>query len=341
MFTLHRRIIAIVLALALMFCLSATVYATSNIDTNDQNTSRESSINWWEVGWVLLTDYAERLINLDGSSQYTSTWAYLVSPSIEYNTGDTHNEFYFRPQVTNSVGTIRMHGHRVIFVDIFADINLILSDASGDTVSSAVTETNQYMFYTKTSSDAAGKWKAQYVSSQTYKWQLYYAHYYNANNRAGLPEVEDNFYFGDNNRVYQFSTANNPQKRSVAPAVVDMTMLNNQFVNPADGNNVDYLKDFDAGDVINFSDTIIDIDYNSAENATTFYFTEDTHDELIGWKFMGDLTTDYSIGDTLDLTFEVMNIETYKDITFESLDYFEEVFAREDGTPYPNIDNYQ
>ena len=44
---------------------------------------------------------------------------------------------------------MRMHGHRVIFVDIFAKINLILSDANNDTVSSAVTETNQYMFYDK------------------------------------------------------------------------------------------------------------------------------------------------------------------------------------------------
>lgn len=29
---------------------------------------------------------------------------------------------------------MRMHGHRVIFVDIFAKINLILSDANNDTV---------------------------------------------------------------------------------------------------------------------------------------------------------------------------------------------------------------
>lgn len=336
----HRRIIAIVLVLSLILCLNTTAFATCNVETNNQNSTKASDVNWWEVGWVLLTDLAEKLINLDGSSQYTSTWAYLVSPSIEYNTGNTHNEFYFRPQVNNSVGTIRMHGHRVIFVDIFADINLVLSDASGDTVSSTVAETNQYMFYTKANGDTSGRWKAQYISSQTYKWQLYYAHYYNANTRAELPNVEGNFYFGDNNRVYQFSTLNNVHKRSIAPAVVDITQLNNQFINPSDGKNVDYLKDFDAGDFVNFSDTIVDISYDSIENATTFYFTEDVHDENIGWKFRGDLTNEYSIGDTVNLEFEVMNIGTYEDITFESLDYFEEAFARDAGMPYPNIEDY-
>ena len=43
----------------------------------------------------------------------------LFHPSIEYNTGDDMGpEVYFRPEVDNSVGSIRMHGHRIIFVDI-------------------------------------------------------------------------------------------------------------------------------------------------------------------------------------------------------------------------------
>ena len=37
---------------------------------------------------------------------------------IEFNTGEMGNEVYFKPEVNNSVGSMRMHGHRVIFVDI-------------------------------------------------------------------------------------------------------------------------------------------------------------------------------------------------------------------------------
>ena len=114
-----------------------------------QTNESERKVNWWQVGWKVLSDYFEKLIDLDGQSVKDSNWAYLVSPSIEFNTGEMGNEVYFKPEVNNSVGSMRMHGHRVIFVDIFAKINLILSDANNDTVSSAVTETNQYMFYDK------------------------------------------------------------------------------------------------------------------------------------------------------------------------------------------------
>ena len=150
-------------------------------------------MNWWKIGWIILSDYVEKLIDLDGQSEKDSSWAYLVSPSIEYNTGDMGPEVYFRPEVDNSVGSIRMHGHRIIFVDIFTQIALILSDASGDTVSQATTGTNQYMFYTKKAGDSSGTWKAQFVSTETYKWQLYYAHYYNANARSSVPMTEDGF----------------------------------------------------------------------------------------------------------------------------------------------------
>ena len=43
---------------------------------------------------------------------------------------------------------------------------------------------------------------------------------------------------------------------------------------------VDYLKDFNAGDQVHFSDIIIDISYDATEDATTFlFFTEDTYEE--------------------------------------------------------------
>ena len=336
-----RKFVAITLIISMCFCGKTTAFAADNINVVAVDTERASSINWWEIGWIILSDYVERLINLDGQSVKDNNWAYLVSPSVEYNTGDMGPELYFRPQVNNSVGTIRMHGHRVIFVDIFSQLALILSDASGDTVSQATTGTNQYMFYTKSSSDVSGRWKAQFISTQTYKWQLYYAHYYNANSSATLPLVEDNFYFGSNNRVYQFSDNNWVNARTVAPDVLNMTQLNDQFMNLADGMTVDYLKDFSAGDAITFSDTIVDIVYNNTENATTFYFMENTSGEKIGWKFDGNLTDEYSSGDVLSLQFEVLNVAKYQDITFESLDYFEAAYSHEPGKPYPNILDYQ
>lgn len=323
---LTRKIVALTLSLVMCISFSNTTFAYAD-NENISSSAEASKVNWWKIGWIILSDYVEKLIDLDGQSEKDSSWAYLVSPSIEYNTGDMGPEVYFRPEVDNSVGSIRMHGHRIIFVDIFTQIALILSDASGDTVSQATTGTNQYMFYTKKAGDSSGTWKAQFVSTETYKWQLYYAHYYNANARSSVPMTEDGFYFGDNNRVYQFSVAESYRLNSLPPEVVDMTQLNAQFINPADGKTVDYLKDFNAGDQVHFSDIIIDISYDATEDATTFYFTEDTYEENIGWKFAGNLLDQYSAGDVLNLTFDVLNVGNYQGITFESLDYFEAAYS--------------
>ena len=337
---LTRKIVALTLSLVMCISFSNTTFAYAD-NENISSSAEASKVNWWKIGWIILSDYVEKLIDLDGQSEKDSSWAYLVSPSIEYNTGDMGPEVYFRPEVDNSVGSIRMHGHRIIFVDIFTQIALILSDASGDTVSQATTGTNQYMFYTKKAGDSSGTWKAQFVSTETYKWQLYYAHYYNANARSSVPMTEDGFYFGDNNRVYQFSVAESYRLNSLPPEVVDMTQLNAQFINPADGKTVDYLKDFNAGDQVHFSDIIIDISYDATEDATTFYFTEDTYEENIGWKFAGNLLDQYSAGDVLNLTFDVLNVGNYQGITFESLDNFEAAYAHNNGAAYPNIQDYQ
>ena len=142
---IFKKVISLALIGTLCIGASTTTFASelspeAKAEATQTNES-ERKVNWWQVGWKVLSDYFEKLIDLDGQSVKDSNWAYLVSPSIEFNTGEMGNEVYFKPEVNNSVGSMRMHGHRVIFVDIFAKINLILSDANNDTVSSAVTET--------------------------------------------------------------------------------------------------------------------------------------------------------------------------------------------------------
>lgn len=249
-----------------------------------------------------------------------------------------------------------MHAHRTIFVDVFAKMNLILSDANNRTVKSAVTSTNQYMFYDKLYSDANGHWKAQFVSNETYKWQCYYAHYfkdgttrtYSINNNSQKPTEEDGFYFAPNNRVFQFSE--NSIQSSKAQVLsntakiqsnLSLTALNNQFINPSDGKQVDYLKDFVVGDTLNFVDNIVDIKYNTDENSTSFFFYENTSDTNIEWKFNGDLTNEYCVGDYLNLKFNVVKTGEFNGVEFESLDYFEEALNHESGQEFPNIVNYQ
>ncbi len=117
---IFKKVISLALIGTLCIGASTTTFASelspeAKAEATQTNES-ERKVNWWQVGWKVLSDYFEKLIDLDGQSVKDSNWAYLVSPSIEFNTGEMGNEVYFKPEVNNSVGSMRMHGHRVILL---------------------------------------------------------------------------------------------------------------------------------------------------------------------------------------------------------------------------------
>lgn len=95
---LTRKIVALTLSLVMCISFSNTTFAYAD-NENISSSAEASKVNWWKIGWIILSDYVEKLIDLDGQSEKDSSWAYLVSPSIEYNTGDMGPEVYFRPEV--------------------------------------------------------------------------------------------------------------------------------------------------------------------------------------------------------------------------------------------------
>lgn len=62
-------------------------------------------------------------------------------------------EFYMRPQVSSRVTSFEMHAHRANPVDFGANIVLALSKTSGKRVINKTVGTNQYVSYTRSSSD--------------------------------------------------------------------------------------------------------------------------------------------------------------------------------------------
>lgn len=147
-------------------------------------------------------------------------------------------------------------------------------------------------------------------------------------------------YFGSNNRMFWYSTAVNPvtaQRNANKTAILNMEALNAQFMDN-EGKLVDYLRDYDAGDAVRFSDTIRRIEYNVSEDITTFYFF--LGDEWLGWPFSGDYRSQYSVGSPLNLSFQVVSIGRYGTYQFESLDYFEQVFAGEKTGTIPSLEGY-
>lgn len=66
-------------------------------------------------------------------------------------------------------------------------------------------------------------------------------------------------------------------------------------------------------------DTITNLSYNSEKDFT--YFTFSTSDGDVDWKFAGDLTGQYHVGDEIKLKLKVAEMCKSSDIQFEILDY--------------------
>lgn len=117
------------------------------------------AVNWWQVGWIVANNVIDRVVNLDGQSSNDQYSTYMVSPSIVFNNGTNGGEFYMRPQVSSRVTSFEMHAHRANPVDFGANIVLALSTTSGKRVINKTVGTNQYVSYTRSSSDGTGTWE--------------------------------------------------------------------------------------------------------------------------------------------------------------------------------------
>ena len=76
---LTRKIVALTLSLVMCISFSNTTFAYAD-NENISSSAEASKVNWWKIGWIILSDYVEKLIDLDGQSEKDSSWAYLVSP---------------------------------------------------------------------------------------------------------------------------------------------------------------------------------------------------------------------------------------------------------------------
>lgn len=277
------------------------------------------AVNWWQVGWIVANNVIDRVVNLDGQSSNDQYSTYMVSPSIVFNNGTNGGEFYMRPQVSNRVTSFEMHAHRANPVDFGANIVLALSTTSGKRVINKTVGTNQYVSYTRSSSDGTGTWDARFTEDDSGKnWQCYYRQYYG--NGRSLPTIIDvpntNLidYLANDGTTFRYN-ANPDQPRTTKAPTLDIKQLNNQFYDEKSGISVDYLRDYNTGDDIIFEDIIDKIQFNPNENNTSLFFLLDN--EYIEWKFNGNITNKYKKEDRINLHFKVITVKQYKGITFE------------------------
>lgn len=341
-----KSLCSIALVMILVFSGVQTASAVAMDDSGGNNATvlrvDTRAIDWKKYGWLIVkygSGGIEKLITLDGQTVVNGNYAYLVSPTIHFNFGDTRNEFYFRPNVTTGVGSMTMHGHRTIGVDVFSKISLTLSDANGVTVANGANTSNQYLAYTPKGHNSKGSWKASYQTGETKDWQCYYTQY--AKTRLGYVDTENGFYFTNDGYVYSFSSEDVKKRQANgSDAILNLNALNDQFVS-SNGKTVDYLKDYQVGDSVRFSDRIASIEYSPERNATSIGLNLINEGKKITWMFNGDLRSEYTVGDDLQLTFHVVGLTASEDVQFSTLDYFKAANESDAFGLYPHIEDYR
>lgn len=356
-----------VTALALLSLVSVPAGAetknavpVSSICTNAENASKNGDkfsigIPWTTIGWQLFKNggrYIERQIKLDGSTKVSSDQIYLVSPSINYNSGNIGPEFYFRPNIRSNAH-IYMHGHRLFALDVFAITSLILSDAKGNTVTSLNAGSNQYLEYNVSASDPKGSWKAQYITNSPTTWQNYFRAYLGNQNKSKTQVDEfGNITFYDKNKRFFVGNSDeihNTMKRANSHRmpldyILTIDELENQF-HDSRGRIVDQMNDYMPGDIVKVSSPIAEVSFDPTLQATAFRFqlsnnSSNAPKNMIVWYFNGDLTQLYRAGDTPVFTFKVKQIADSNGTIFEGLDYFEDAFNLQRAGIYPDLFKY-
>ncbi|WP_278802927.1 hypothetical protein [Bifidobacterium pullorum] len=310
------------------------------------STTASAAINWWKVGWIVVSNAINPIVDiavdLDGASYNNQYSAELISPSVLFNVDNT-GRFYFQPEVDSRVTSFEMHAHRANPLDFGANITISLERPNGSVAVNKSVGTNQYISYTRKSGDVNGTWRAIYTENSMTNWQCYYRHYYgNARSSVRTYEFTDSegltIYTDPNiNRVFRFRE-DPDSARPVGDAALTLNQLYDQFIDVSSGQSVDYLRDYDAGDMIDVAVIPQSIIYDSKEDCTSFAFP--LNEELIEWKFDGDLTDSFDAGKVINFTFQVVSVGSYGNTNFESLDIIENSVAAVNNSKYPSIARY-
>lgn len=125
----------------------------------------------------------------------------------------------------------------------------------------------------------------------------------------------------------------NAPRRDLGP--LTMRELEEQSFDSELGEFVYDFKNYDVGDVVHFRDKIVRLEYDRKEDVTYFAFVSAYEaDRVVEWPFRGNLTSQYKVGDLIDLYFRVV----YDQKPFETLDYLK--YGMTHGGKAPAINQY-
>lgn len=278
---------------------------------------------------------------------------------VQSNTGDQ----YFNKEVGASVKVRINLGKSNMNLDCFAQTTplqmffaklsvILLSPDGSETLINRTVTHNQHSYYSTKA--PYGIYTLLFVDQDKTKWDCYYTltdYNYGLTSSTNTLSSETVSIATNNNELASGIIDVNTDKSYILRTddllkkdkinihkAINIEELDEQFYDDMLGMYVNTMKDYEIGDTVLFSDSIVDIEYNDEDDYTIFYL--ESSDTTILWPFAGDLRSEYRPGDTLDLQFDVVEEFSSDGNLFTNIDYLLDGMKLEASKEYPNIENY-
>lgn len=335
-----KQLLTISLAFTLLFSTASTAYADTNTNPNPNSNPVTSIFLDYlkDAVWKLIKAGSNKLIDVPGKTEYAEGWVRKSTGGINFNSEENGASI----QIPVNLGKSNLNMDAFPYIDPLhwnEKLSFILTSPENTDVISKTLTHNQHAFYD--SASPYGEYTARFIEDSQLTWNCYVTL---TDWDVGARAITDNDYLikPTTDQVYLI-----PSNEHLAPAkapnsnstpILNTNQLLNQFFDNNIDNYVTSLKDYNIGDIVHFSDTIKNIEYDSNNDCT--YISFDSSTGTVSWPFQGNLTNRFNTNDTISLEFSVVEDFSNQNITFENINYFVDGYAALQQNSYLSIDDY-
>lgn len=313
-------------------------------------------IPWFKIAWKIANYASNAFFDRNPIYKEFDGYQYISSGAIDFNnkTKDIGPRAYHVVTVPDKHREIDAFAQTSI-LGWLGKVVILIEDPSFNTKASKSVTHNQHLYYSVKSTDKTGDWRVSYVEEGKTKWDcwlfLWDTDIYSSAKvsptlingdmiDASTGKSKTISVISENGNMYIVPSSKHVREKIILPKTLNLEMLMNEFYDDNLEREVYDLKNYKTGDTIIFSDKIESISYDPIDNSTRFVFSNKSDDTNIEWAFLGDLTSKFEKGNSLELQFKVIPKVNLNGILLESLDFVEDGLNSVNHQTYPDINKY-
>ena len=348
----YQRLISAVLTLVILCSVPLNVSAAQHQFPMEETNASDAAVKYiWKaafqiVKWVLIKG-DNSFFNRSPEIREGENWSASSSGSVAFGNGANDVR---RVKFTTNVSTA--HNHLSVFAQTsvtgwLEKISIFIEDRNGNEIAGGQVTHDQHVL---TSYDLPlNTYTTYYVYNKNRNWDCWIyrydfsADYLSRTKNTTSGQVADMVYNPYTQKSYiipsDFSSTSFRSRSRKNGNVLTAQDLVNEFYDRKLNCSVSRMKNYDIGDTVYVNDSVVDLEYDNANNITTIYLGNTT-EGAFAWPFTGDLRNQIKVNDQLTFKFNVVEEYSTNEYSFETLDYLYESYGLINNNTAANINDY-